>query len=331
QLREAEVAEAVTRVLDVAGVGPALAQHVRGRGDGEEVVDVAAAAGDELQPAVVHVVGLLVGELQAGGVPAVEPGKGGDAVLQGQGLALLRVVHLRQRLVPARVEVAALDAQAHAGTAVGAVAQAGGVDAALGRLQRDADRHLVVGARLVRFRDDVDTAEVVEAGERGAQPVDVLLVVGLARVPRHQLFQQLRADDLRGLGEVHFAHRVARAAGPQQVDVGGQLGARDLDPVALQFRVEVAAFGQAAADQRLAGAVADAVEDLARRRLETGDRLAHVAVRFGVALEGDLAVAHPHRFAGDHGDHHRAALAVALDLDLRRVVAERLQRLAGLV
>src|SRR5690606_41206122 len=137
---------------------------------------------------------------------------------------VLRVVHLRERLVPARVEVAALHAGAYAGAAVGAVAEAGGVDAALGRFQRDADRHLVVRARLVRLRDDVDPAEVVEAGERGAQAVDVLLVVGLARLPRHQLLPQLRADDLRGLAELHLAHRMARAAGPQQVDVGGLFG-----------------------------------------------------------------------------------------------------------
>src|SRR3546814_14556903 len=76
---------------------------------------------------------LLVGELQAGCIPAVEPGERGDAVLQGQRLAFLRVVQLRQRLVSAFVDVAPLQAQAHARTAFGAVTQARGVDVALGR------------------------------------------------------------------------------------------------------------------------------------------------------------------------------------------------------
>src|SRR3546814_7324890 len=85
------------------------------RGDQVQVpVELAAAAGDELDPARVDVVGLLVGELQAGGVPAVQPGECGDAVLQGQRLALLRVVQLRQCLVPARVDIAPFQPQAHA-------------------------------------------------------------------------------------------------------------------------------------------------------------------------------------------------------------------------
>src|SRR5690606_22105572 len=96
----------------------------------ELVVELAAAAGDQLQAAAVDVVGLLVGRLQAGGVPAVQPGERGDAVLQGGGLALARVVDLRERLVPAAVEIAALHPCADARAAEGAVAQAGGVDAA---------------------------------------------------------------------------------------------------------------------------------------------------------------------------------------------------------
>src|SRR5690606_1933180 len=130
QFGEAEAAVAVTRVLEVAGVGPAFAQHVHRRDCGQVRVDLATAAEHELGAAVVHVIGLLVGELQAGGVPAVQPGERRHAVLQGQGLALFRPVDLRQRLVPARVEVAPLHAQAHAGAAFGAEAEAGRVDAA---------------------------------------------------------------------------------------------------------------------------------------------------------------------------------------------------------
>ena len=69
---------------------------------GQVRVDLPAAAGDQFDAARVDVVGLFVGGLQARGVPAVEPGERGDAVLQRQRLAPLRVVDLRQRLVAAR-------------------------------------------------------------------------------------------------------------------------------------------------------------------------------------------------------------------------------------
>src|SRR5690606_35713246 len=131
-------------VVVLGGIGPALAQHVQ-RGHQVHLLAVlATAAADQLDPAGVDVVGLFVVALRADGVPAVAPGEGGYAVLQCQHLALLRIVQLRQRLVPAGVDVAALPAKAHAGAAVGAVAQAGGVDVALGRSEPDRHRYAAV-------------------------------------------------------------------------------------------------------------------------------------------------------------------------------------------
>jgi hypothetical protein len=70
------------------------------------LVDLAAAADEQVGLAVVDVVGLLVGEQQAGGVPAFQPGESRDAVLEGRDLAPLRIVDVRQRLVALAVEVA---------------------------------------------------------------------------------------------------------------------------------------------------------------------------------------------------------------------------------
>ncbi len=71
------------------------------------------------------------------------------------------------------------------------------------------------------------------------------------------------------------------------------------------------------------------VEDRARCGRECGQLLLQVAVAAAFAVDRDAAVAHPHRRARDDGDGDGAGVAVALHLDPRRVVAERLQRLAG--
>src|SRR5690606_270689 len=165
-----------------------------------------------------------------------------------------------------------------------------------------------------------------------AQPVDLALVVVATLVPVHQLVEQGRIDDFPGrLLEADVAHVVADAAGPAQVDVGRVLGARDLDPAREEVGVEIAAPGPAPADAGLAGLVQAAVEDRARTRQEGEDLVLHVPVARGLALDGDVAVAYAHRFAGDDGDGDDAGLAVALHRDFRGVVAERPQRLAGFV
>src|SRR5690606_4085419 len=90
----------------VAGaVAPALAQRVD-RGDGGPVlVDLAAAAADQLEVAHVDVARLLVVGAGGEGVPAVEPAERRNAVAGDQALALLRVVQLRVELVAAAVDV----------------------------------------------------------------------------------------------------------------------------------------------------------------------------------------------------------------------------------
>src|SRR5690606_30449263 len=282
-------------------------------------------------------VGLLVGELHAGGVPAVEPRERRNAVLHGRGLALLREVDLPQRLVPAPVHVASLQAQAYTGAAVGAVTQTRGVDAALGRGQRHRDRHALAGPvrprrGLVGARLDVDAAEVVQGHQRCAQPVELALVVVAAFVPVHKLVEQGRIDDLVGrLLEADAAQVVADAAVPALVDVGRVFGARHLDPAREEVGIEVAALGQAPADAGLAGVVQAAVEDRAWARQEGEDLVLHVRIARGLALDGDVAVAHAHWLAGNDGDGDDPGLAVALHRDFGRVIAERPQGLAGLV
>ena len=92
---------AIARTGQVAWVCPAFAQAMQRRDRGQVRADFAAAAGDELHPPRVDVIGLFVGRLQARGVPAVEPRECRDSILQCQRLAPLRVIDLGQRLVPA--------------------------------------------------------------------------------------------------------------------------------------------------------------------------------------------------------------------------------------
>ena len=320
-------------VAVVGHVGPSLAQRVHGSDRSEVVVDLAAAAADQLDAPAVHEVGLLVGRLRADGVPAVEPGEGGDAVLQCQCLATLRVVQLGQRLVAAVVDIAAVPAQPHAGAAVGAVAQAGGVDVALCGGQRHRDRH-VVALCLFGVRLDVDRREVVQPGQRFAQAVELALVVVAAGVPVDELLQQFLAHHrVRCLVECQRAHVVALPAGPGQVDVGCLVCAGHLDPAAGKVGIEVTTHRQAAADGGLAGLVQAVVEDVTRTWQEVLEVIGEIAVAASFSLDGDVETAYPHRRAGIDidGDVHRTLVAAALDFDGRRVITEGLKRLAGLV
>ncbi len=360
---EARVLEHRHRAVD-AQERPALAQHVRGRNQVEVVIELPAAAGHELHPARVQRVGLLVGGLQAGAVPAVQPGECRDAVLQGQGLALLRIVELRKRLVTMHVEVPLLGAQAHAGAALGAVAGAGQIDAARRGRQVDLHRHLFVDC-LLGLWQDLDHAEVIQRHQRLPQPFELGLVEGIAAVPVDQLAQQRIADDRsRCLLEIHIAKRVACTAGPAQGDVGGLVGARYLHPVRGEVGIEVALRGEPPADPRFAGFVQRVLEHVALARYEVRQRLLHCRVIAGRAVHADVEAADTHRLPGIDADAHaegarsaggrvgcpiliaasvaggicrrcrrfdpfgRATVA-ALDHDHRRVVAERFQRLAG--
>ena len=132
--------------------------------------------------------------------------------------------------------------------------------------------------------------------------------------------------------KVDAAHVVAVAAGPAQVDVGGAVGARHLDPVRGEIGVEIAAFGEAAGDAGLAGFVQRVVEDVAGVRRERAEVLLQVAVAAAFAEDRDVGVAHAHRLAGHDGDRDGDAGIVARcasTVIVRRVVAERFQRLAG--
>ncbi len=283
--------------------------------------------------AQVDVVGLFVAGLQADGVPAVQPLEGGDAVLGEQRLALLRVVQVRGQLVPARIDVAPVQAQADTGAALGAVADAGGVDVALGQLQLDVDRHAAV-LGLVRVGLDVDAGEVVQPHQRFAQAVQLALVEVAAFLPVHQLVQQALIELV--LEEGGGAHVVADAADPAQGDVGGVVRAGDFHAAVGEVGVEVAAVGQAAHDGQLAGFVGGVVEHVADLGREGLQVLLQVAVVAAFAFDGQVAPAHAHRFAQLHPHGDRQAFVVGgfgarrLDGDGGRVVTERLQRLARL-
>ena len=71
---------------------------------------------------------------------------------------------------------------------------------------------------------------------------------------------------LRRLLERDRAHVVAPAAGPDQVDVGGVLRARDLDAARGEVGVEVAAFGEAAVIRALLASYRRVVEHRAGLR-----------------------------------------------------------------
>ena len=314
------------------GIGPAFAHGIE-RGDGGQVlVDLAAAADAELQQSRVDVVGLFVVGLQRDGVPAIQPLEGGDAVLGDEVLAFLRVVQLGGQFVAARIHVAALQPEAHAGAAFGAVAHAGGVDVALGQGEVDVDRHAAIDG-VLRFGLDIDVVEVIQPGQRFAQAIEFSLVEIAAFFPVHQLVQQPGPE--LGLVEGGRPHVVADAAGPGQADVGGVLGAGDFDAAVDEVGIEVTAVGQPAHDLGLAGFVGGVVEDVADLRTERGQVFLEVAVAAARALDAQVRMPDAHRFAlvhlHDHGDVFvLAARARGVDGDLGRVVAERLQRLAGL-
>ncbi|KAG0950760.1 hypothetical protein G6F31_013734 [Rhizopus arrhizus] len=270
------------------GVAPALAQRVD-RGDrGPVLVDLAAAAGDQLEVAQVDVIGLLVIRAGGEGVPAVEPVERRDAVAGDQALALLRIVQLRVHLVAAVVQEPPLDATAHTRAALAAVAQAGGVDGALGAGQLHVHRHVAVRVGLVRTRLDVDHAEIVQLGQRLPQAIQLALVVVAALVPVHQRVEQL-VDEVV-LYETHRAHVVAAATVPGQVDVCGVVGACDLHLALGVVGIEVATLGQASGDGDLAGFVLGVLEALALARLERGQVVLQVLV---VDRRAAPARAHP--------------------------------------
>ena len=214
--------------------------------------------------------------------------------------------------------------------ALAAVAQACGVDGALGPGQLHVHRHFAVFIGLVRARLDVDHAEVVQLGQRLAQPVQLALVVVAALVPVHQWIEQLVDEVI--LLEAHRAHVVAAAAVPGQVDVGGVVGAGDLHLALGVVGIEVATLGQAPGDGDLAGFVLGVLEALALARLEGGQVVLQVLVVHRRAGDVDVLAAHGHRGALVDMDQHAHVLILArrLDLDHRVVVPEWFQRLAGL-
>src|SRR3546814_19276431 len=73
------------------------------------------------------------------------------------------------------------------------------------------------------------------------------------------------------------------------------------------------------------------VEDVAGVGLELAQVLLEIPVAAALADDRDVGVAHAHRLAGIDRDHHvgAAVTAIAFDLDLRRLVAARHQRLPG--
>src|SRR5690606_17792328 len=149
-------------------------------------------------------------------------------------------------------------------------------------------------------------------------------------LPGHQLLQQAGPEVV--LVEGGRAHVVAEAAVPDQVDVGRGLGAADPHLAGEEVGVEVAAFGQAPGDAVLVFLVQGVVEALARARAEAGQVFLQVVVLAAGAGDVDPEVAHLHRLAlvDAQGDGDPVLLvADRVDLDAGRVVAERLQRAAG--
>lgn len=229
-----------------------------------------------------------------------------------------------------RVHVTPLHATAHTGAAFAAVAQAGGVDRALGAGEFDVHRHAALVVRLFGLGLDIDGAEVIQLGQRLAQSVKLAFVVVAAFVPVHQRVEQAIAEVV--VVEAHLAHVVAAAAVPIQIDVGRMLGTRDRNAALGEVGIEVATLGQTPGDADLAGFVLRMAEDLAFARLELLEILAQIAVLLGPAGDGDMRGAHPHRLATIHRDHHGHFVAGAWcgQRNGRRVIAKRLQRLTRL-
>ena len=96
-----------------------------------------------------------------------------------------------------------------------------------------------------------------------------------------------------------------------------------------EFRVEVAAIGQAAIDARLAGLVDHLVEHVAGLGLEAADGGGEHRVLAARPGHGDVGFAHAHRFAQRDFDQQRAAGAGRWqDVDRRREIAVGLERAA---
>ncbi|MNU86927.1 hypothetical protein D3C71_767010 [compost metagenome] len=318
-------------VEGIAGVvAPALAQGVHRDDGGPVLVDLAAAAGDELHVAQVDVVGLLVVGADRVGVPAVQPTEARHAVAGDQALAPLRVIHLGIELVTTAVDVTPLHATAHTGATLAAEADTGGVDGALGFGQLHVHRHIAVFVGIFGVRLDVDDAEVVQLGQRLTQAVELAFVPVAAFFPVHQRVEQPGTEVI--LLEADRPHVVAAAAVPAEEDVGRVLGAGDFHLALGEVGIEITTLGQAPGDGDLAGLVVDRIERLPGLGLERLQVLLQVAVARGRAGDDHLILAHLDLLALVDLDRHLQVVAVARRLhgDGRVVVAERLQRLAGL-
>ena len=165
-------------------------------------------------------------------------------------------------------------------------------------------------------------------------------MVVIAFFPIDGFAQQRIADRrFRGLLEGDFAHCIAVAAVPAQVDVRGFFGARHFDLAYGEIGVEITALGETAADEGFALLVFGVFEDIADLRREHVEFFLQITVVIAAAFDRDGRTAHPHRFAGAHGDGHadrrilgqRRTRAAFADGDGGRVIAERLQRLASFV
>ena len=238
-------------------------------------------------------------------------------------------VPVQVTLVPAKRSVyrAGLRYGTDAGAGVGAVAQAGAIHAALGRHQRHLHRHLAVHRRL-GLRGEVDGAEVFGFGQRTLQRHQLVRIERLATLPRHQRVEQARLQ-LRPV-ERRAAETEALAAAPAQRDVGGVLGAGDLDAMGGQLGVEVAVLGQAAGDRRLAVFVDAMVEHVAGLRLEIGQASGDFRIVAGRPLHVQRELANLHRQSRVDADGDGRTVAVAGDLHVHLgvVVAERLEAFA---
>ena len=221
--------------------------------------------------------------------------------------------------VPAVVDPAPVDAEAHAGAVVGVDQQSGGVHRAQRRRQGDVDRHLA-RARRLRVGRDHDLAEVLALRQPLLQQFQARMVEGLAALEAGEALHEGRGE-LRA-GEAQLAEAEARARLPVQAHLGAALAAADLHPLPGGVEVEEAVAQQRALHAALGLLVEHVVEDLAHPRPETPQRgrkpgLGLVADRDVAgrrALAGHLHVEHrhPHRFAALDRDLHVPAVRARL-------------------
>jgi hypothetical protein len=232
--------------------------------------------------------------------------------------------------VAATIHPAPIEAEADAGTGIGAHVDRARVHAALCRRQHHVDRHDNAG-RLLGERLHCDSPEIVGIDQpllKGKKPLGRVV---LAFAPRDEAVEKL-IGELR-LREAHRPETVARTALVLKIDGRDARRTHHLDAVAHGLGIEIPRAHERGFDLVLRLLVRRVIEALAFLRLRCLDGILHAGRVGAVAFDPHEGLANDDRLAGIDLEERVERVFGGFELarDDRVVVAVRLERLAQLV